>query len=190
MLIRQPTLTTERLTLRPFRPSDAPEVVRLASDFKIADTTRNIPHPYPPDVAERWIASHAPRFEAGTLATFAIVRSADATLLGAVGLVIERDDRRAELGYWLGVPYWKAGYMTEAARALVGCGFAQLELHRILATHITRNPASGRVMQKIGMRYEGTLREHVLKWGTFEDLAQYAILRAEWAPGPATADRA
>jgi RimJ/RimL family protein N-acetyltransferase len=59
-------------------------------------------------------------------------------------------------------------------------GFESHDLHRIYATHLTRNPASGRVMQKIGMTYEGRRREHVQKWGVFEDLEMYAILRQEW----------
>jgi RimJ/RimL family protein N-acetyltransferase len=59
-------------------------------------------------------------------------------------------------------------------------GFETLALHRIHAYHMTRNPASGRVMQKIGMRYEGCLRQHICKWGVFEDAAVYGILKSEF----------
>jgi len=79
--------------------------------------------------------------------------------------MIEADHRRAELGYWIGVPYWGKGYATEAARSVVNYGFSTLELHRIFASHVPANPASGRVLTKIGMRHEGRLLGHILKWG-------------------------
>ena len=85
-----------------------------------------------------------------------------------------------ELGYWLGVPFWNQGYCTEAALAVVQYGFEVLRLHRIYASHMIRNPASGRIMQKIGMTYEGCQRQHVQKWGVFEDLATYGILQSEY----------
>ena len=98
-------------------------------------------------------------------------------MIGAVGLRIEREDQRAELGYWIGRPYWNQGYCTEAARAVLDFGFEQLGLNRIYASHFTRNPASGRVMQKLGMTHEGRLRQHVRKWDAFEDVEVYAVLR-------------
>ena len=88
---------------------------------------------------------------------------------------------RAELGYWIGKPYWGQGYCTEAARATLDFGFEQLGLNRIFAHHFARNPASGRVMQKIGMTREGRLRQHVKKWDAFEDLELYGILKDHWA---------
>ena len=184
--MEQPVIITPRLVLRPFEAGDAAEVTRLVADGRIADTTRNIPHPYRQEMAEHWIASLGPNFQAGTQATFAITSAADHadhrlhTLLGAIGLTIARADQRAEMGYWLGVPFWGQGYTTEAATALLRYGFTELGLHRIMATHIARNPASGRVMQKIGMRYEGTLRDHYVKNDAFEDVVYYAILLPEW----------
>jgi RimJ/RimL family protein N-acetyltransferase len=78
------------------------------------------------------------------------------------------------------VPYWNRGYCTEASRAVIELGFTQLGLHRIQARHLTRNPASGRVMQKLGMQPEGVNRDAILKNDRFEDLATYAILADEW----------
>ena len=101
---------------------------------------------------------------------------ADGTLIGTVGLALVMEDRRAELGYWIGVPWWNRGFATEAARAVVDFGFGSLGLHRIMARHLARNPSSGRVMEKLGMTKEGMLRHHVLKWGEFEDLVVYAVL--------------
>ncbi len=86
------------------------------------------------------------------------------------------------MGYWLGQPYWNLGYGTEAAAALIEFGFNQLNLNRIYAYHLPRNPASGRIMQKIGMTYEGLLRQAAKKGDTFEDLILYAILREDFLP--------
>ncbi len=176
---KRPTLVTARLMLRPFRLADAPEVQRLAGARQVAEMTLNIPHPYPDGAAEEWISSHRMRFEQGASLTLAVTLQGKGTLLGAVALMVA-DAHRAELGYWIGTPYWGQGYCTEAARALVDYGFRVMGLHRIVATHFTRNPASGRVMQKLGMRYEGCLREHVHKGDRYEDLALYGILRDEW----------
>jgi|SRR5882672_11216998 len=180
----RPTLETTRLILRPFTVADAPDVQRLAGDREIASTTLNVPHPYADGMAEQWISTHQAKYESGELANFAIVRRADNTLIGAIGLRINQQHTHAELGYWIGKPYWNAGYCTEAAHAVVAYGFEGLGLHRIHASHLTRNPASGRVMQKIGMYYEGCLRQHVNKWEVFEDLALYGILRGEYVSHP------
>jgi RimJ/RimL family protein N-acetyltransferase/GNAT superfamily N-acetyltransferase len=177
---RQPMLETPRLTLRPFALADAADVQRLAGDRAIADTTLNIPHPYDDGMAEAWISTHQPKYAAGELANFAVIERAGDALVGAIGLMIKRDYDRAELGYWIGRPYWGRGYCTEAARAVLAFGFTTLNLVRIHATHLSRNPASGRVMQKIGMTREGMLRQHVKKWDRHEDLVEYGILREEW----------
>jgi RimJ/RimL family protein N-acetyltransferase len=179
-MTQQPQLRTERLLLRPFTPEDAPIVQKLAGDKAIADTTLNIPHPYPDGLAKRWISTHAPRFRDGRGAIYAIALPENRQVIGSVGLVVVPDHQRAELGYWLGQPFWGQGLTTEAARELVRYGFAELGLNRIFATHFGRNPASGRVMQKIGMQYEGTQRQHVIKWGRFEDFKMYGILRSEF----------
>ncbi len=178
---QRPTLETERLLLRPFEPSDAKDVQHLAGDRAIADTTLNIPHPYEDGMAEEWISTHQPKFEAGGLVNFAIVLRGTGELIGAMGLVIAARFERAELGYWIGKPYWGNGYCTEAGRAVFHYGFSTLKLNRIHASHLTRNPASGRVMQKLGMVHEGRARQHVKRWDRFEDLELYGLLRDEWS---------
>ncbi len=178
--MQQPTIQTERLVLRPFEESDAAAVQRLAGARQIADTTLNIAHPYEDGMAEAWIATHAGQFAEGSNVVFAIVDRESDELAGAIGLKTESAIQKAELGYWVGVPYWSRGYATEASEALLAYGFEQLGLNRIAAQHFTRNAASGRVMQKIGMTYEGTLRQGTRKWGKFEDLDVYSILREEW----------
>lgn len=176
----QPILETERLILRPFELSDADEVQRLAGDRAVADTTLNIPHPYEDGMAEEWIATHRPRFEAGELLNFAVVLRKQNELIGAVGLQIDRRDDRAMLGFWIAKAHWGKGCCTEAGQAVLEYAFAELDLNRICASHLTRNPASGRVMQKLGMVHEGCGRQHAKKWDKFEDLEFYGILKCEW----------
>ena len=172
-----PTLKTERLLLRPFELTDAASVQLLASAAEVAATTLELPHPYPEGAAEAWIATHVEAAMQGTGYTWAIVRSAGGVLLGAISLGIRAKHARGSLGYWLGLPYWNQGYMTEAARRVVTFGFEELRLHRIEASCFPRNVGSARVMQKAGLRYEGTLRGDVRKGDTFEDVAQYGLLR-------------
>ena len=173
----RPTLETDRLILRPFVADDAPEVMRLAGDELIATTTLNIPHPYDNAMAESWIATHQEGFDEGRLVNFAITRREDDRLLGAIGLVVAPEHERAELGYWVGREHWSQGYATEAAHAVVRHGFEAMGLNRIVARHMSRNPASGRVLEKIGMRHEGTLPQHVRKNGRFVHLELYGLLR-------------
>jgi RimJ/RimL family protein N-acetyltransferase len=180
----QPTLETERLILRPFDLSDAGEVQRLAGDRAIADTTLLIPHPYEDGMAEEWISGHAAKHDAGEAVNFAIVLREGEKLIGSIGLTLEPLHKRAELGFWVGKPYWNRGYCTEAAHQILRHGFEELELNRIFAVFFPRNPASGRVLQKLGMRLEGCLRQHGRRWEKYEDLVVYGILRSEWSSRP------
>ena len=179
-MIAVPTLETARLRLRPFTQADAPIVRALAGDVRVSATTLNIPHPYPEGLAREWIGTHAANAADGRAYIFAIERKDDSALLGGIAINIARQHSRAEIGYWLGFPYWNQGYTTEAARRIVAFGFEDLDLNRIQATYWPRNPASGRVMEKVGLRYEGTLRGYLLRKGSFEDTAIHALTRADW----------
>ena len=176
----QPTLSTKRLTLRPFVPDDAFDIERLAGMREIADTTLTIPHPYPHGAAATWILTHAPAWEAGSAATFAVVENESGRLVGVTSLMIKSEHRRAELGYWIALDRWNHGYATESNQRLIDFGFEVLGLHRIEARHFVRNPASGRVMVKIGMRPEGVERDGVVKGDRYESLAVYSILEDDW----------
>jgi len=179
-LSKPPTLATPRLRLRPFHPSDAEVVAQLAGAREVADTTLHIPHPYCLEDAEDWIASTEIAFDRGDAVTFAIQRRQDRKLVGAIGIHLNRDHEYAEMGYWIGVPHWNQGYCTEAAARALAYAFEKLQLNRVQARYFSRNPASGRVLQKLGMQHEGTLRKVVKKWDRFEDLELYSILKSEW----------
>ena len=177
-----PLLRTRRLRLRAFKPEDAVVVRALAGDKDIASTTAKIPHPYEEGVAEAWIATHEEAIQQGESVILAITLSAPDRLIGAIGIEIDQEHRRGELGYWVGKPYWNNGYCTEAVQAMLKYGFEVLGLDRIHAFHFTRNPASGRVLQKVNMKHEGQMRQHLLKWGVREDLEVYGILKTEFGP--------
>jgi ribosomal-protein-alanine N-acetyltransferase len=176
----QPTLTTDRLILRPFRVADAPDVQRLAGEYEVAYNTLTIPHPYPEGAAEEWIALSAAQFEEGKQVNFAIELRESGALVGSIGLVLTRQHDRGEIGYWVAPEHWNRGYASEAAQAIVDYGFEELALNRIDAGHFDRNPSSGRVMEKVGMLREGHLRQAIKKWDLYVDIVFYAILRSEW----------
>lgn len=176
----QPTLSTRRLILRPLAPEDAKAVTLFAGDRRIADTTLLIPHPYSENAAEAFISGVTKDWTDGKSAVFAITWAGTGELCGTIGLSVDRKHDRAEMGYWVAVPCWGGGVCTEAAAKVLEFGFTALNLHRIHAHHFTRNPASGRVMQKLGMKHEGRLREHVKKWDQYEDVEVYGIQRQEW----------
>ncbi len=180
MMEKIPTLTTARLLLRPFTLDDVAAAAELAGEREIAEMIPNIPHPYTEEDAENWIRTHRPDLEEGKKINCAITLKSDGRLLGAISLGLRKAHHAAEMGYWIGKPYWGRGYCTEAARELLRYGFEELELNRIEARHLTSNPASGRVMIKIGMTYEGILRELMFHRGKFRDLAVYSILRSEY----------
>ena len=174
----QVELRTERLWLRPFRAEDAPRVSALIDDPDIARNTLTIPHPYPKGLAETWIAGHADAWREARRGVWAVCL-ADGELVGAAGLHFEPAHRRAELGYWIGRVHWGRGIATEAVRALVEHAFDGLGLERVFAHHFTWNPASGRVLEKAGLKREGLLRGHVQKDGAAVDNVLYGLARAD-----------
>jgi RimJ/RimL family protein N-acetyltransferase len=173
------TIQTRRLLLRSFEQADTPAIVRLAGAREIAATTLRIPHPYRQEDAENFISYSR---QDGRVVS-AIVLKDTQQLCGAIGLEVDKPNQRAELGYWIGVPYWGHGYATESAGAVIQHGFEVCKLNRIFAFHFRQNLASGRVLQKIGMRHEGCQRGHIYKWGQFIDLELYGLLRSEWNAG-------
>ena len=170
-----PRLEGARFQLRPFAPTDADSVSTLLSTPEVSATTLNVPYPYPDSAATAWIATHAQRARGGSL-TWAIVRSHDNRLMGAITLGITASHRRGNLGYWIGVPFWNHGYMTEAVRLVTAYGLDDRHLVRVQAGCFVRNGASRRVLAKAGFMLEGILRGYVLKDGTPEDVAMYARL--------------
>ncbi len=174
--MKQPDLKTERLLLRRFRLGDASEVQQLAGNFNVAKMTLNVPYPYAPGMAEEWIGSHQENWESRTRVVYAIVKLNSHQLLGTTGLM-SIDGLQAELGYWIGEPYWGMGYCTEATEALIQFAFQKLGLRKIVAEHLTSNPASGKVMEKAGMKHIAT-KQKVDRHGNNVGMEIYEIRRS------------
>lgn len=155
---KQPTLNTQRLVLRPFETSDAKRVQTLAGAKEIGDVTSTVPHPYPDGVAETWISTHLENWIKRDLVTYAIVEKNTNSLVGCISL-IRIGSELPELGYWIGVEYWGSGYCTEACQAILEFGYKEFNLKTIYGRHFARNPASGRVMEKCGLKYVKTAIE-------------------------------
>lgn len=169
-------LDTARLRIRAYREADIPELVPLIGAREVAATTGRIPHPYSAEDAKQFLA----KIETDREVSLAITLQETSRLIGGIGLRLVEEHQHAELGYWLGVPFWGQGYATEASREMLRYGFEELRLHRIFASHFKNNPNSGRVLQKLGMRHEGCQREHIHKFGQVLDLELYGLLRREW----------
>lgn len=180
-LLAQPHLLTDRLDLRSVQPSDAPAIQQAAGAREIADTMISIPYPYPEGEAERYIARQLAERQEGLAVTYIIEEKMASRFCGLVEIrAIEREHSQAEMSFWTVVEVQGQGYMSEAVRAVLRYGFEDLDINRFYAYHMVRNPASGRVLEKNGFRQEGMLRQRVRKWGVFEDVALWAILRQDW----------
>ncbi|WP_211747385.1 GNAT family N-acetyltransferase [Paenibacillus sp. Marseille-Q4541] len=176
----QPTFVTNRLTLRPLQSTDAAAIQKFAGEKEVASTTLSIPHPYPDGSAEAFIVATHERHKNNLGTSLALISNETGELVGCMGLHIANDHNRAELAYWIGKPYWGQGYATEAANRMLQYGFEELGLNRIYAAAMTKNPASSTVMKKIGMKYEGELKQHIMKWGEYEDLVYYGTTKTEY----------
>lgn len=180
-MITAPILHTERLILRSFTLRDAADVKRLIDDPDMASTTDEIEYPYEDGMAEEWIQWCHECFESNRRTNFAVTLRTDGMLIGKVSLNfrIHLPYKDAELGYWIGKPYWNYGYCTEAAKAVLAYGFREHDIEYIYANYFKRNPASGRVMQKIGMHYVEYIPKDP-KRHYFEDTIRYGILKNEF----------
>ena len=178
-------LTTDRLVLREFEETDWPAVLAYQSDplyLRYYHWTHRTEHDLR-EFVRMFIAWGAE--EPRTRFQLAIVLPADGPLIGNCGILMKSADaHEADIGYELDSRYWGRGYATEAARALLSFGFAELGLHRIWSWCIAENVGSARVLQKIGMRREGHLRENESMKGRWWDTLLYAILEHEWQACP------
>jgi [ribosomal protein S5]-alanine N-acetyltransferase len=180
-MLAQSTLETTRLILRPLSLADAPLLQDVAGTREVADTMISIPHPYPDDEAQQYIRRQISEFEAGHSVAFVIEHKSEKAFCGVIEIRdIEREHSQAELSFWLAVEVWGQGYMSEALKPMLRFGFEDLDLNRLYAYHMVRNPGSGKVLQKSGFIQEGVLRQRVRKWTVFEDVKLWAILRRDW----------
>ncbi len=173
-------LKTERLYLRRFTLNDVNDTVALCNNINVVKSLQNLPYPYLESHAIAWINSHTEHWKERIVFEWAIVKQDTHELIGCIGITLDNQHQHGEIGYWIGEPYWNQGYASEATQAIIKAGFEQLDLHRLYAQHFAFNQASGRVMQKVGMLYEGTLKEHLNKDGHHLDICYYGILKSDY----------
>ncbi|HEX5761267.1 MAG TPA: GNAT family N-acetyltransferase [Thermoanaerobaculia bacterium] len=181
-----PAAPAPAVRLAPIGMEHAPAVQALVSDPAIAATS-NIPAPYPPDGAAAFIRDMAAKAAAGTDFAFAVL--AGETLAGVVGLHgVGGEPRGAELGYWIGRPYWGRGYATAAARLAVAFGFRELALDELRSSCLERNPASRTVLERAGFRQVGVGGNPDPKWGPEDTFLLVRLTREEWEASRAFPD--
>ncbi len=175
-----PVLETPSLILRPLRRSDAPDIFAYATDPEVARYVLWDPHTSLRDTRSyiRYIRS---LYHSGSPSSWGIELRETGRVIGTIGFMwASGENRSAEVGYSLSRKYWNHGYATEALSAVLDSAFRTLNFHRIEAQRDVRNPASGRVMEKCGLRREGLLRSRLKNKGEFIDVVIYAILRQDW----------
>lgn len=173
------TITTKRLVLRLFQKSDAVAVTKLCNNYNIYKNTLYLPYPYSLDDALSWIEDHLDNFNANKSYEFAITDRESGELYGAIALSNNQKFNNGEIAYWIGEKFWGNGYATEAAQAILHFAFGEKQYHKVFARYFNSNSASGRVMQKLGLKKEGVLIDHVRKENRFEDLVYYGIINSE-----------
>ena len=156
-------LETERLLLRPVRAEDLPRIAALMADRDVAKNLSTAPHPYTLKDAEDFFARHSGSRARGEAHVFALIRKSDGAFIGKNGL--HAKDGVVEMGYWLGKPYWGQGFATEAAQRVLAFGFEELKLERIVAGRFFDNPASGRILSKLGFTATETIKRDCLARG-------------------------
>lgn len=175
-----PVLETARLRLRQIRPSDAAALFAIFSDPAV---TRYYDQPTFTEIeqAEALVARMRQRFADRRALRWAIERRQDGQLLGTCGFGDwKRHFHCAGVGYELGQPYWRQGFMHEVLTAVIPFGFTQMQLNRIEAYVMTGNEASMGLLQKLGFRKEGLLREYGYWQRAYHDLHLFALLKREY----------
>jgi ribosomal-protein-alanine N-acetyltransferase len=175
---RAAALLADMTTLRPWRADDLASLVANANDRNVSRTLRDVfPHPYTEDHGRHWLA----RATAETLPT-ALAIQCDGVAIGGASVHVGTDVERvsAEIGYWLGEPHWGRGIGTAAVRELVGYAFALFPINRVWAGAFSHNEASIALLEGLGFRREGELRDAIVKDGQLLTQTIYAVTRAEW----------
>ncbi len=150
-------IETKRLWLRWPRLSDAQTVIRLAGDQAVAEMTAKVPHPYPPDAADRFIFQARLANSEGAALTLAVTpKGKPNALIGVIAIVREEPNALPQIGYWLGKPHWGQGLMTEAVFAAIKAFFALTGYDTLLASTQVANSASRRILEKCGFAFESS----------------------------------
>lgn len=176
----EPELFTPRLVLRPPVLADARDFFAYASNPQVARYVLWYPHESP-GYSRQVLRSMVTRDRMEGLHTYALALKSDRRMIGTIGLVhLDPENGAAEVGFSMSNQFWGQGLMTEALKAYLHAAFTRWGLHRVEAQHDALNPASGRVMEKAGMKREGVLRERMFYKGRYADMVMYAAIKEDW----------
>lgn len=177
-----PVLETNRLVLRPLKRKDAKDIFSFSSDPEVARYVLWEPHRSVADT-KAYIRYMLDLYHRGLPCSWAVTLRDSGRVIGTMGFMWYSDaNSSAEIGYSFSRSEWNRGYATEALRAVIASAFSALPLNRLEAQHDIRNPASGHVMEKCGMKKEGMLRQRIRNKGELVDVALYAVLRSDLEP--------
>lgn len=158
-------LTTERLVLRPIEDKDKDDIIRGVSDFAVAKWLSMVPHPYTGADAQ-WFIDHV---KASPHGYWAITRPGQ--FLGTISI-------KPDLGYWLAPAHWGQGVISEAVRAFLKDCYGRFDLEQVIAEHFHDNPASDRVLRKVGFEYIGRALGQSAAREKKEEVCEYSLSRA------------
>ena len=171
-----PVLETERLVLRAPQLADAKAITALVNDRRIAENTLRIPHPYSLEDAQTFL--QGANTACGEIVF--LITGRDGTVVGCCGIA-KLDGQHPEIGYWLGVRFWRKGFATEAARAVIDHGFSDLGYEALLAGARVSNPASRRVLEKCGFEWTGVGLYRIRALGSSAPIDRFRLDRRRWA---------
>lgn len=175
LMIKHSQMESERIILRPLSLEDAEDLYEFTAD---EETTRFIYEPYKDlDQAKRVLANYYLKEPIGK---YAIVLKESNKMIGVIEFRVHEETKGGELGYTLSRHYWGKGYMTEAGKLILELAFKVLEIERVFAATDIRNTASARLMSRLGMKHEGTLRRNHMIKGVLTDSVNYSILKEEY----------
>lgn len=172
---------TERLIIREYRRSDLEDFLRVIRQPEIYATTYGIPRDYSRRRGKWWLRTVKMNTRLGSAFEFGVFLKDGEKYIGNVGLInISGAHNHADISYYIDRDYMNMGYATEASRAMLRYGFGELGYHKISGVCMSCNPASRRVMEKLGMRFEGTLRDDMYKDGKYVGIDRLSLLRDEY----------
>jgi len=172
-----------KITLRPIAKVDAESIHKYARDPGISRYTF-LPHPYSRKDADDWVVTSNERNASGIDFNMGIELPSTGEIIGMISLNnIDVINRHAELGYWLGRPYWGNGYVSEAIELIVRHSFRRFKLNRIYARVMHPNTTSAHLLEKSGFTYEGTLRKNIKRNGRYLNELRYGLLIEDWRRG-------
>jgi [ribosomal protein S5]-alanine N-acetyltransferase len=176
-----PILSTNRLSLREIRDTDAEELFKIKSNREHTQRYGGRTHTSLEDTL-RWIESIREGYRnRDSLFWCVTLKQQDAAIGSCLFWHLDEDSKCAELGYELHPDFWQKGIMAEAVAAILQCGFGELGFNRVEACPFANNTASNKLLLRLGFVQEGNLRQRCFVNGRFEDQLYFGLLRGEWA---------